>query len=184
MRAAMASALIMIMAMTTGVLGEAPGNAGDRVHLEAVGVFRTIMAEDDEPQRCQFDVAWYRYPVPGWLAREELDVTLEKGVVAPSEPVPFIDALDPDRRARQAFCTLSDFNSASISAKGDAPVRRTSYTFPVFDKDFERAVVIVREDYLGSGPNRSGSFIYIAAFVMKKTGNAWKIGNMIKLVVT
>ncbi|MBZ6074762.1 hypothetical protein [Microvirga puerhi] len=141
-----------------------------KLKQEAVELFQAVLSEIEyKPKRCEFQIDWHDYAVPEEVARSYLKSTIHADLVPPHHATTPAEILDPAGAIREAFCTeeeekkwqsslVEELSAKDVASKsGDGPASsqfstlRREYTFPIFDKNFRRAVIIV------SGIERSWS---------------------------
>ena len=171
-------ALTLVVAMSADAIGGVPGLSDAlRLRSEAAGVFLAVMADDDQPQRCQFELNWNRYSIPEWLSKEELGSNAPEIIASPTESLPYAEALDPNGRSMQSFCSQND---ASIYFR-DNPGRRSLYSFPAFSRDGNTAIVIDVEDV---SVGKRSTLFSITALILEKRLNGWKLDRYVRLAIS
>ena len=171
-------ALALVVASSANTLGGIAGPTGaSSLRFEAAGVFLAVMSDDDQPQRCQFDLKWSRYPIPVWLSNEELGGSASDTPIYSTLPLPYAEALDPHDKNKQAFCSQED---ASTYFR-EHPGRRSLYSFPAFSQDFNTAIVIDVED---ANVGKKSTFFSITALILKKRANGWKLNRYVELAIS
>lgn len=133
----------------------------ERIKREAIALFQVILQENAQnPTRCQFQAKWMEYPIPHFVARQHLGLTIHADLTPSLYTAAPKDTLDPQGTMRDAFCSpeeeekwhaslVDNLKAKEISAKNTTSVFRPrteafrqEFTFPVFDKEFRRAVII------------------------------------------
>ena len=145
-------------------LASAKSHDGDRQQADAAtrAVFSVLAADREHPQRCEYDVEWGRYAVPGWLARETIGLTLDVDVSASEEPLRIQDAIDPKAISKESFCSEKDYTTyldQRNAEKSQASVTRVSLTYPVFNKERNTAIIVVMTREEGGLITLSGATI-------------------------
>ncbi len=131
--------------------------AQERLQREAIELFRVILQDDKEkPAPCEFRAKWLEYPIPAQYFESKLSADLVPSNI-PADPV---EILDPSGTMEKAFCNeaddelrlsflvenlkrkeLRDENDPKSLLNGFA-IDRREYTFPIFDKNYRRAVIV------------------------------------------
>jgi hypothetical protein len=189
------TAILLSLAAAFGA-GASPYKAGpeivfDRTAREAGELFQFIMSKEQHAaERCQFDNTWARYPVPAFVARAHLGSKLHADLSAPFDSRDFHKTIDPENKVPFAFCS-SDERKAYIAERvqtfeaGTAPrmeaVKKTEFTFPIFDEQFRTAIVVViytstdGRFRLNNNTHTQEPFLAVYANVFRKDGGMWRL---------
>jgi hypothetical protein len=133
-----------------------------RLTLEAIALFRSVVKHKlGELGSCALADRWNHYPVPEKLARRHLGMKLHAELVSPSTATTPAEVIDPQGAIRQAFCSnaeaarqmeaqVEDFRRGALNIeKGPFDVHPRlrvvirDYSFPVFDRGYRRAVIVI-----------------------------------------
>lgn len=167
----------------------APARADDdaRLKSEGIAILRAATALEthtgQESSPCRIDAEWSKETVPYDIARKVFGLKIRADLAAGS-PVPdsgtILSAVEPDP-AR--LCAQEDLGRQLKAARAALPTggrffsHVASYTFPVFDPSFTRAVVVwtslYSSTYLGQDEEKRGSLDFTVTaltFVKRRTG--------------
>ena len=187
--------LRLALTMTTTLVAAGPQDwREDRAKTATRAIFRVLAGSREHPQKCEYDVGWDRYPVPGGLAREVLGLTLDVDILASEEPLSIQDVVDPSKTSSEAFCSEKDHASyleQRASTREKMPLHRTRLTFPVFDKAQRVAIVVLtRVEEGGLYVMADGKTLHrptelsIIAFVLKDAHGKWQVVRSETLAIT
>ncbi len=131
--------------------------ARERVKREAIELFRIILQDDKEkPAPCEFRAKWLEYSIPAHYFGSHIPA----GLVPSNVPTDPEEIMDPSGTMREAFCNEADdelrlsFLVESLRRKelkdekkptglvNSFRIFRREYTFPIFDKNYRRAVIV------------------------------------------
>jgi hypothetical protein len=152
--------------------------------------------------RCRFDTQWPKATggelpptnIPGVLARQYLGLRDHAPLVHPSIAPSLQEILDPEAEHPLAFCsddsrrnfTEEHRRNVESGEEEDYWTFHDTYSFPLFEKGFRKAIIIVTHSS-GLFHNRSGGwpgFINCAAEVYTKSGREWRLVKSVELCVT
>ena len=150
---------------------------------EAALLFEQVWKDKGEPQKCELDIVWFYAAVPEELASEWLDAYLHADLVKDDPQVNYQKGLGLDGKLDDAFCGAEKFENyragldRNTSAKAGWPwrwltggVHRSEYSFPIFDRNFSRAVIMVRQYYYRVGSAHELDFRDAAYLYLKQDG--------------
>jgi hypothetical protein len=129
----------------------------ERLKREAIELFRVILQDQKEqPAPCEFRAKWLKYPIPAQYFGSHFHADFVPSNI-PAHPA---EVLDPSGAMGNAFCNeaedelrlsflveslqrkeLRDDKDPKSLLNGFAVTRR-EYTFPIFDKNYRRAVIV------------------------------------------
>ncbi|MDR3450099.1 MAG: hypothetical protein P4M15_10210 [Alphaproteobacteria bacterium] len=126
----------------------ADGNS--RLAQEAKALFAFALADDPSPQHCEYSAIWATDPIPEFIARAHFGLTLHAGLAPPDSAGKPQDVLDPVGKYTSAFCSpeeTSRYETELVGSLGANPqanvlISHTTYTFPVFDANYQKAAVV------------------------------------------
>jgi hypothetical protein len=168
--------------------------AQERLKQEAIELFRVVLQDSKEkPAPCEFRAKWLEYPIPAHYFGSQLSADLVPSSI-PADPA---EILDPSGSMREAFCNEVDdelrlsFLIESLRRKELRDQRnpknllnwfrisRREYTFPIFDKNYRRAVIVSsnmgRSWYWKSdGQFRTGIENDVGASIYEKRNGRWR----------
>jgi hypothetical protein len=170
-----------------------------RLKREAISLFQAVLQEelDGKPDQCQFRTKWNDYAVPSSIAHEYFGVKVPADLTPSSEAGEPEDILDPTGTIRDAFCdelnddlrlayVIESFRrgepTAEVSPRSHSSwieIFRREHTFPIFDKDYRRAVIIStgtrRFWYKRDGRFRGGLEGGAFASIYQKRHGRWQL---------
>jgi hypothetical protein len=176
----------------------AAARAEDWLMNETRALLRVVRQDDNgKPGRCEFEDHWDETtPIPGEIAEKHFGVRLRAGLVAepPSaEWATLATILDPSGENRKAFCSKSERGAyeAALKERADsAAFRRSTYSFPIFDRKFRRAAIVVghylsgfRKSSDGSVKSIPGEFV-IRAEIYAKVKGVWRKIDSLEIAIT
>lgn len=174
-------------------------NLQKRLKHEAVALFQVILGKNGQRGRCSLASQWLNYPVPREVARKHLGLTLHADLVAPHHATTPAEVLDPSGVMRDAFCDekqaeqwttarVEDFRSGTLQIEKSPPysepqlvIARKEYSFPVFDRRYRRAIVVVSSHSRNwsknpeGGLRRPGLEMQGVAGIYAKRNGAWRL---------
>jgi hypothetical protein len=128
---------------------------------EAIVLFRNVVERKTaEPGRCYLADSWLNYPIPEAVARQHLRLAIHADLVPIDHQTQPREVIDPDNVMRAAFCDeaeakrqrdalVESFKRGTFKIeKGPfdvhprLAVRRSEYSFPIFDASYGRAVIV------------------------------------------
>jgi hypothetical protein len=167
--------------------------ARERLNREAIELFRVVLQDSKEkPGPCEFRAKWLEYPVPAQYFDSR--VRADFVPLATADPA---EVMDPSSTMHEAFCNEADdelrlsFLVESLRRRElrdeKDPTRRLNwfeisrrdYTFPIFDKNYRRAVVVgsyVRRFWYWhpNGQFRPGIESNVGALIYEKRNGRWR----------
>lgn len=168
--------------------------AREQVKREAIELFRVILPDREaELAPCVFRTTWLEYAIPAYYFGSQLPADLVPSDV-PAEPQ---EIMDPSGTMRDAFCHKADdelrlsFLVESLKRRelrnGNDPMRRVNwleaprheYTFPIFDKNYRRAVIVSSNErrvwyWHPNGLFRSGIENDVGVSIYEKRNGRWR----------
>jgi len=151
--------------------------------------------------RCRFDTQWPKASggelptnIPDALARQQLGLREGAPLVHPSVTPSLQEFLDPEAEHPLAFCsdeTRRNYmeehrRNVESGEEEDYWTLHDTYSFPLFDKEFRKAIIIVTHSS-GVFHNRSGGWpgsINCAAQVYAKSEGVWRLVKSVELCMT
>jgi hypothetical protein len=132
---------------------------------ESIALFQVILKEQHEDDKrklspCEIRAEWLDYSVPHYLAEEYFGLKIPADISPSYRPGELPKILDPNGDMRETFCTKKQDDEKRQSLlerlkKGELKKeqepgeslkslenRRLEYTIPIFDRRYQRAVVI------------------------------------------
>jgi len=130
-----------------------------RLNREAKALFKFILEDlDRDRKQCELPDSWRSESVPYAIAKQYLHHTIRADLRALEVEATTAEILDPAGKYPQSFCSEEQFfkeqkvrdderKSAEIGAGVKDPDRyemyRLDYTFPIFDRTYRTAIVMV-----------------------------------------
>jgi hypothetical protein len=192
---------LVCLAIYFGCFGmaKADEDVGVRLVAETKLLFRTVLADEPPPERCELEPMCQTYSIPESVAREHFGLTLhaELYTTAPFSAGSLRDILnigddrEPVCSADRAKAIEGErLRQYASSADTRIPIiRRTEYTFPVFSDDYESAALVVYHSGQGWIRTHDGvkslrmeAIGYVAVY--KKIEGTWRRVATIELFVT
>jgi hypothetical protein len=176
-----------------------------RLIREAKALFTLVLTENlsnaanlrslESQQVCEFDRAWDTTPTPTEIARTELGLKIHAALLATPNDIKLEDILDPDGKAGGAFCNAEEIRRGrdeQLKAFRDNQIDRvahhyTTYTFPIFDENYQKAIVIVTGSAVGAQAHNGPRINYVYsqyAVVYTKVNGSWHHSKTIILGIT
>ncbi len=134
----------------------------ERQRWEATNLFARILERTaSKPSRCDLAATWLDYPVPEGVARRHLGLTIRADLVPSHHATRPVEVIDPSGRMQHAFCDdkeskmrqdelVQDFTrgvpgtaTARLDSAYRLTVSRTEYSFPIFSRNYRRAIIVV-----------------------------------------
>jgi hypothetical protein len=158
---------------------KADEDADVRLVAETKLLFRTVLADETPPERCELEPTWQTYSIPESIAHKHFGLTLhaELSMTAPFSAQSLTDILDLADDGE--FVCSADRAKSMEGAR--LRLRRTGYTFPVFSEDYKSAALVVSHSlYVKGFP--AVVIGYVAIY--KKTKSVWRRVTTIELFVS
>ena len=145
--------------------GVSPTSAQETSKLvaEARELFKAV--DHGASSRCRFDRAWDTRPVLAATAQRHLKLSVHADLVVSEPPATPMQIIDPAGREADAFCTREERGTvrqealASLQDGGVIRFMSVSYGFPIFDRDFMRAALMVQSNGLAHHRTPGGKTI-------------------------
>jgi hypothetical protein len=133
----------------------------ERLKREATKLFQSVVKHEAvKRDRCSLDSEWldHVYSVPYEVAKQHFGLTIHADLVATDHATKPAEVIDPAGTMTEAFCNDEDatkrtnalreeFKRGSLTENGHLGSRlwitRIGYSFPVFDRDYKRAIIVV-----------------------------------------
>ncbi len=168
--------------------------ARERQKQEAINLFRVVLQDDEEkPAPCEFRAKWLEYPIPAQYFGSKIPADLVPSNI-PADPS---EIMDPSGTMREAFCNEADdelrlsFLIESLRRKelwdeknsrnrlNWFKIFRREYTFPIFDRNYRRAIIVSSGlerfwYWKPDGPFRHGLHLMGGASIYEKRKGRWR----------
>lgn len=189
--------LIWILTSLLPYEANAADQAQERLALEVRGLFAVIAEGQSERERCTLLNKWSEEPIPTYIAAQAFGLKVHAAPIADfdlTQTVSLKEIIDPANRNPAAFCDHDERNK--VREEGNAKFksgaidsyshRAVSYTFPIFNHSFNKAVLIVTSG--STGGNHSGiggkvnwwASLYQTARIYSKVAGKWRLVNEIE----
>jgi hypothetical protein len=161
----------------------------ERLTREAIALFRHVQRPPQLDGRCAIASEWNKYPVDSSTARQYLRSNTHADLVAPHVRVDAESVIGPDGSRSHRFCTNDEWThfagQASEAFKNNPEyirtysVHRVEYSFPIFNQNFTRAVIVIGYSATGGSRSESGDRMLAhmsgngGAAVYEKRGGRW-----------
>jgi hypothetical protein len=167
-----------------------------RLKLEATALFKFILGElDRERKQCELPDSWRSESVPYPIAKQYLDHTINADLRALEIETTTAEILDPAGKYPESFCSEDEFfkeqkirrderESGNINTDVKDSNRyemyRVDYTFPIFDKNYRTAVIMVESSNHDWYKGKNGQ-IYErfgqqgGAWIYRKKNGHWRL---------
>jgi hypothetical protein len=182
------------LAIYFGCLGMAKSDEDVDVRLvaETKILFRTVLADETPPERCELEPTWQTYSIPKSVAREHFGLTLYTTAPFGQSPRDILELAGGEDFVCSAERAEGErLRQYESSGKKSLIYRRTGYTFPVFSDDYKSAAPVVYQSSQGwtrmpggvkALPLRVEAIGYVAVY-KKIEGSWWRVAT-IELFVT
>ena len=168
-----------------------PGPDSEPAQREAAILFEQVWKDKGEPRKCELDIVWFYAAVPEEVASEWLNSQLHADLIKEDPQVNYQKGLGLDGKLNDVFCGFEKFRNYRAGLDRDARARsgwprpwswawrllaqgvhRSEYSFPIFDRTFSRAVIMVRQNYYRVGSAYEYDF-RDAAYLYAKRDGKW-----------
>ena len=170
-----------------------------RLIREAKVLFQLVKADESSHpalERCGVRADWDTTPVPDYVAHEQFGITIRAGLSAPTQNSTPAEVLALGATAEDIFCSAVEAKKyanekLSLVKSGQSngeSAKFISYTFPVFNAGYTKAVVIYTDSsiiWTPANADRHGTIEFaVVAFVYTKAKGRWHKAARIELSVT
>ncbi|WP_148210590.1 hypothetical protein [Beijerinckia indica] len=125
-----------------------------RLKKEAEDLFRSVLADEPKAERCEIEAEWGEYSIPESVARQYLGLKIHADLSPPySETKPYLGMAPKDiiHPSNDALCskesTKEREKASGINEDKAIDIHHISYTFPVFDDNYNIAIIVITSIY-------------------------------------
>jgi len=195
---------VLALALGSHAASADPDSGLRRMKREAAEVFKALANDSDndllaEAKTCEFSLNWLDSPVDADIVRRHLNIklSLPGARLAPpnSADLPdYAESIDPERRHKDSFCSesqaadyymkqwLATENNDPAAPETPKPallVTPAGYSFPLFNADFDRALLVAyratRSLTVDERANVAPSVSGFVAVVFAKSKGKWRV---------
>jgi hypothetical protein len=178
---AAAAGVVLLAGCLAGALPTSAQDTGKLV-AEARELFKAV--DRGTIGRCKFERAWDSRPMLAATVQRHLRLTVHADLVVSEPPATPMEVIDPAGRKADAFCTQAEREAVrqeALTALRDGGVVRfmsVSYGFPIFDRGFTRAALMVQSNGIAHHRTPGGKTILTinaagGAEIYAKRGGKW-----------
>ena len=164
---------------------------------EATDLFRSVLADERAPQRCEINAAWDTYPIPEEVARQYLKLKLHAQLSSPFSATSVEDIIHPSET--EVICSedsatklnVERENAFAVSNDKNLYTLGTTYSFPVFNDSYDTAILVIthteRFSYhpsVGTIKTAPMEAVGYAAIYTKSEDGVWRRIRTVDLFVT
>jgi hypothetical protein len=153
-----------------------------KLFAEARELFKVV--DRGTTSRCRFERAWDMRPVHVTTAQRHLNLAVHADLVVSEPPATPMEIIDPAGREADAFCTREEretMQQEALAALRDGGVVRfttVGYGFPIFDRGFTRAALMVQSNGIAHHRTPGGKTILMinaagGVEIYAKRGGKW-----------
>ncbi|MCB8823140.1 hypothetical protein [Microvirga rosea] len=195
------AALLIATMPTPSIAEEKPEPAAEEtaelLKREATALFQGIIKDQTIVRgHCSLGSTWISDPVPYDVAHQYLGLTVHADLVPMyhgREPAEVIDPAgtmkeefcDDDEASKRTNALLEEFKRNSLKTENghlerSLRIKRLEFSFPVFDQDYKRAIIVVSGSEIGRYRRQDGAVgsypaeVLLTAVIYVKQDGVWR----------